>query len=207
MDGQAVILRGFLEKNAAERPDADALVTRTSRISYRDLHQSARAAAGAMQDLGLRHGDHVAILMGNDEKWLSLFYGAALIGAVTVPVNTRFKTNEIDFCLKKSDAKTLFYVSRFLSIDFEAMLVGIKPGIAIEVSDGVPVGQYRDTKVEAGDPLLIQFTSGTTAYPKGALLTHENMLRDALEAGKRIGVRPEDRYFNCRPFFHAAGST
>jgi fatty-acyl-CoA synthase len=202
-----VILREFLEKHAAERPDAEALVTQTSRISYKDLYQRARGAAGAMQALGLRRGDHVAILMGNDEKWLSLFYGAALLGAVTVPVNTRFKAAEIDFCLKKSDAKALFYVSRFLNIDFEAMLKGVKPPVAIEASEGVPAGTYKEEALEASDPLLIQFTSGTTAYPKGALLTHENMLRDALEAGKRIGVRPEDRYFNCRPFFHAAGST
>ncbi len=207
MDGQAVILREFLEKNATERPDGEALVTRTARISHGDLYQKAREAAGAMQQLGLRRGDHVAILMGNDERWLSLFYGAALLGAVTVPVNTRFKAAEIDFCLKKADAKALFYVSRFLGIDFESMLAGLKPGIAVEVTAGLPAGIFRERTVSSSDPLLIQFTSGTTAYPKGALLTHENMLRDALEAGKRIGVRPDDRYFNCRPFFHAAGST
>ena len=57
------------------------------------------------------------------------------------------------------------------------------------------------------DTLLIQFTSGTTAYPKGAMLTHDNMLRDAWAAGTRIGITAEDRYFNCRPFFHVAGST
>ena len=71
-----------------------------------------------MQALGIGSGDHVGILMGNDEKWLSLFYGAALIGAVTVPVNTRFKGAEIGFCLKQADCKALFYVDRFLNIDF-----------------------------------------------------------------------------------------
>lgn len=160
-----------------------------------------------MQALGLKKGDHVGILMGNDEKWLALWYGAALIGAVTVPVNTRFKAAEIEFCLKKSRCKALFYVRSFLNIDFESMLQGIKPPIAIEASGGLPAGHYKEVEIEESDPLLIQFTSGTTAYPKGVLLSHHNMLRDAWEAGKRVGVRPEDRYFNCRPFFHAAGST
>ncbi|HEX7248824.1 MAG TPA: AMP-binding protein [Burkholderiales bacterium] len=160
-----------------------------------------------MQAQGLRRGDHVAILMGNDEKWLALFYGAALIGAVTVPVNTRFKAAEIDFCLKKSDAKALFYVKSFLNIDFESMLAGIKPKISVEASGGLPAGNYKEVEVDPDDPILIQFTSGTTAYPKGAMLTHNSMLRDAWEAGTRIGVRRDDRYFNCRPFFHAAGST
>src|SRR5213075_631603 len=155
----------------------------------------------------IRRGDHVAILMGNDEKWLALFYGAALIGAVTVPVNTRFKAAEIDFCLEKSDCKALFYVSRFLNIDFESMVHGIKPAIALDVTSELPQGEFREGAVSSSDPILIQFTSGTTAYPKGATLTHESMLRDALEAGRRVGVRPDDRYFNCRPFFHAAGST
>jgi fatty-acyl-CoA synthase len=61
--------------------------------------------------------------------------------------------------------------------------------------------------VTPDDPLLVQFTSGTTAYPKGVLLTHTNMLRNAWAASRRLGVRPDDRYLNCRPFFHVAGST
>jgi len=122
-----LILGGILEQQARDRPRAEALVTASSRFTYAEMLEKARGAAGAMQALGIGRGDHVAILMGNDEKWLSLFYGAALIGAVTVPVNTRFKAAEIEFCLKKSDAKALFYVSRFLNIDFEGMLSGIKP--------------------------------------------------------------------------------
>jgi fatty-acyl-CoA synthase len=189
-------------------PSREALVTATSRFTYGELLEMARSAAGAMQELGLRKGDHVAILMGNDEKWLALWYGAALIGAVTVPVNTRFKAAEIEFCLRKSDAKALFYVRGFLNIDFESMLAGIKPPMAVDVSSSLPSGAFREKgRIGEEDPLLIQFTSGTTAYPKGAMLTHRNMLRDAYEAGARVGVRPDDRYFNCRPFFHAAGST
>jgi fatty-acyl-CoA synthase len=201
------ILQRFLEEHASREAAREALVTPAARITYAALLEKARGAAGAMQALGLRTGDHVAILMGNDENWLSLFYGAALIGAVTVPVNTRFKRAEIEFCLGKSDCKALFYTGRFLNIDFEEMLDGIKPRIAVDVSREIIPGKFKDAQVSPSDPVLIQFTSGTTAYPKGALLTHESMLRDAWEAGARIGVRPDDRYFNCRPFFHAAGST
>ena len=159
-----------------------------------------------MQAMGIGEGDHVAILMPNGEEWLALFYGAALIGAVTVPVNTRFKAAEIDFCLKQSGAKALVYVDRFLNIDFGAMIreLGIKT--AVEVSR-LGKGKYTPVNVQPEDLLLIQFTSGTTAYPKGAMLTHDNMLRNAWAAGARIGVLPGDRYFNCRPFFHVGGST
>jgi fatty-acyl-CoA synthase len=197
-------LRAFLEENPA---GAEALVTTTGRFTYGELLDRAKRAAGGMQALGLKRGDHVGILMGNDERWLALFYGAALIGAVTVPVNTRFKRGEIEFCLRQADVKALFYVRQFLKIDFEEMLSGIKPPIAIDVSQTPYEKEFQEASVDPADPLLVQFTSGTTAYPKGAVLTHDNMLRDAWAAGTRIGVRADDRYFNCRPFFHAAGST
>ena len=194
------ILRG----RAAE---AEALVTRSGRLTYRDLLSKAEEAAGAMQAMGLGRGERVGILMGNDEKWLALFYGAALIGAVTVPVNTRFKAAEIDFCLKQSGCKALFYVERFLSIDYGAMVREIGFSNAVDVSSAFPSSRFEPVEVSPEELLLIQFTSGTTAYPKGAMLTHDSMLRDAWAAGTRVGIRAEDRYFNCRPFFHVAGST
>jgi fatty-acyl-CoA synthase len=188
-------------------PQAEALVTPTARLTFGELLKQAEMAAGAMQAIGLQRGDRVGILMGNDEKWLALFYGAALIGAVTVPVNTRFKAAEIDFCLKQAECKALFYVERFLGIDFGAIVRQIGFPNAVEVTGGIPRSQYQEASVSPDDLLLIQFTSGTTAYPKGAMLTHDSMLRDAWAAGTRIGIRAEDRYFNCRPFFHVAGST
>jgi fatty-acyl-CoA synthase len=192
----------LLEKD----PSSEALVTLDQRLTYKDLREKAEQAAGAMQALGIGKGDHVAILMPNGEQWLALFYGAALIGAVTVPVNTRFKAAEIDFCLKKAGAKALFYVDRFLNNDYGAMVKEIDFRQAFDVSR-LGKGNYQPVKVQPDDLLLIQFTSGTTAYPKGVMLTHENMLRNAWAAGTRIGVRAEDRYFNCRPFFHVGGST
>jgi fatty-acyl-CoA synthase len=76
----------------------------------------------------------------------------------------------------------------------------------VELKD-VKEGKYTPVGVSPDDILLIQFTSGTTAYPKGAMLTHDNMLRNAWAAGSRVGIRADDRYFNCRPFFHVAGTT
>ena len=109
-------------------PEVGAPEARSPRDAERPLYlsgpsfQSERKRRARMQAMGIGHGDRVGILMGNDEKWLALFYGAALIGAVTVPVNTRFKAAEIDFCLKQSGCKALFYVERFLNIDFGAMV-------------------------------------------------------------------------------------
>ena len=209
MDGQDVNWKAqTLGEVLASKPrDAGALVTADGRFTYGDLLSKAERAGAAMQALGIRHGDHVGILMGNDEHWLSLFYGAALIGAVTVPVNTRFKTAEIDFCLKQADCKVLFHVERFLNIDFGAMVrqTGFKN--AFDIGRGLPDAPFTPVAVKPDDILLIQFTSGTTAYPKGAMLTHDNMLRDAWAAGTRVGIRADDRYFNCRPFFHVAGTT
>ena len=112
MDGQvlswqAQTLGEVLERQARERGSADALVTQVGRFSFKDMLERAKSVAGGMQALGIGRGDHVGILMGNDEKWLSLFYGAALIGAVTVPVNTRFKAAEIEFCLKQAECKAI----------------------------------------------------------------------------------------------------
>ena len=190
----------------SRNPQAQALVTRNGRFTYQQLLELARRAAGSLQALGIRKGDHVGILMGNDEHWLSLFYGAALIGAVTVPVNTRFKSAEIAFCLKQADCRLLIYADRFLNIDFGAMIRETAFAHAVELRE-LPGGAFKSNHVSPQDILLIQFTSGTTAYPKGAMLTHDNMLRNAWAAGTRVGIRAEDRYFNCRPFFHVAGTT
>src|SRR3954451_19207443 len=208
MEWKAQSLGEVLARQARGRGTLEALVTPIRRITYEDLYLRARSAATTLHTLGIGRGDHVGILMGNDEKWLALFYGAALIGAVTVPVNTRFKAADIAFCLQQADCKALFYVPRFLNIDFAAMVKETGFERAFDITKPLPEWSIGDTrKVSPGETLLIQFTSGTTAYPKGAMLTHENMLRDAWAAGARIGIRADDRYFNCRPFFHVAGST
>jgi len=233
-------LHQIAAERAHARADAEALVTATARLSYRAQYGAVRRAAKAMHALGVRRGDFVGILLGNDEIWVTLFYAAAMLGAVTVPVNTRFKSSELGFCLKQADVKALFTADRFLNIDFLAFLREAEPAIdatlpgtalpllhhVIVVGSEIPrTGRsFADflalgssvtdaeldalaAEVQPGDLLLIQFTSGTTAYPKAVMLTHDNMLRDAFTLSLRLGIRADDRYFNCRPFFHVAGTT
>jgi fatty-acyl-CoA synthase len=240
MSWAAKTLYQFLAEGAETRGDAEALVTMTARLTYRDQLQAVRHAAKAMLGLGVRRGDFVGILHGNNETWITLFYAAAMIGAVTVPINTRFKAGELAFCLKQADVKVLFTAERFLNIDFLSFLRSAEPAIdralpgaalpllreIIVSGDDIPragkswteflalgsavadeVIEGAAAAVRPDDLLLIQFTSGTTAYPKAVMLTHDNMLRDACAVGLRMGIRADDRYFNCRPFFHVAGTT
>jgi fatty-acyl-CoA synthase len=229
-----------LAERVRTRGSAEALVTANARLTYRELHAAVRRAAKAMHALGVRRGDFVGVLMGNDETWVTLFYAAATLGAVTVPINTRFKSAELGFCLKRADVKVLFTAERFLNIDFLSLLRAAEPAIdhdlpgsalpllrrvivmgsevpraatrlddVLALGAGVPddVLDGLAREVRPDDLLLIQFTSGTTAYPKAVMLTHDNMLRNAWAVGARLGIRPDDRYFNCRPFFHVAGTT
>jgi fatty-acyl-CoA synthase len=209
MTWKAQTLGQVLARQAAERGKQEAIVTPERRVTYEDLYLRAGSAACTLHSVGIRRGDHIGILMGNDEKWLALFYGAALIGAVTVPVNTRFKPGEIAYCLEQASCKALFYVPKFLNINFRELVKESGFKNAFDITRALPEWDVStgDAPSSPDETLLIQFTSGTTAYPKGVQLSHDNMLRDAWAAGVRIGIRPEDRYFNCRPFFHVAGST
>src|SRR6185436_6890380 len=105
VDGQALSWKAQTLGEALASRQGEALVTRLGRFTYQQLFERAKGAAGAMQAMGIGRGDHVGILMGNDEKWLSLFFGAALIGAVTVPVNTRLKSDEIRYCIEQADCE------------------------------------------------------------------------------------------------------
>lgn len=229
-------LEQALERAATRWPDAEALVIAGRRLNYLELHQSAQAYARALRASGIGHGDHVAVCMGNAVEWVEFFYGAAILGAVTVPVNTRFKAEELAYCLKQADVKLLFTVDRFLKIDFIEMLQGICPALKRRLPDAglpllkeivvlgnnVPKGAIASAQwlargagsaaadsrtVDANDVLLIQYTSGTTSYPKGVMLSHDNMLRNAACVAPRFDCGAGDRYFSARPFYHVAGTT
>jgi fatty-acyl-CoA synthase len=229
-------LADALARDAELFPGQEALVIGDGRVDYAELKRRVDETAQGLRALGVKRGDHVAACMGNTVEWAVFFYAAATVGAVTVPVNTRFKSDELAYCLKQADVKLLFVMNRFLKIDFIAMLREICPRIdatlpdpalpklenivvlgadvprgAIRYDDMLALGLTHDAPefddVTPGDVLLMQFTSGTTSYPKGVMLTHDNMLRNAAYVAERFDLRQSDRYYSARPFYHVAGTT
>ncbi len=221
---------------ATAHPQDQALVISGRRLTYAELRDDVREIAMGLRALGINRGDHVAVCMGNSPEWMIFFYAAASIGAVTVPVNTRFKADEMLYCLKQADVKLLFVADRFLKIDFIAMLRGICPVVdkklpdpalpllhtVVVLGENVPAGaisfagliakgaafdERQPPEVHPDDVLLMQFTSGTTSYPKGVMLSHDNMLRNAAYIAARFHLKAKDRYYSARPWYHVAGTT
>lgn len=229
-------LSTVLARNAREFPNQEALVISGRRLTCAKLWREAQRVAAGLRAQGIQRGDHVAICMGNSIEWVLFFCGAATLGAVTVPVNTRFKAEELEYCLKQADVKLLFVVDRFLKIDFIDMLRRICPAVESELPDprlpqlkqvvvlgsevpraaigfdellarGAAITNTASQAVSPDDVLLIQYTSGTTSYPKGVMLTHDNMLRNAAYVSRCFDCRRGDRYYSARPFYHVAGTT
>lgn len=225
-----------LDRAALQWPEAEAIVLPDERITFAALRQEVLVTAANLQRLGLRPGDHLAICMGNSVRWAVLLLAAATLGAVVVPVNTRLKAGEIGYCLRQADVAMLVTTDRLLRIDFIAMLRGLLPAIDTTLPgpelprlshlvvcgtdlpaaaiDGAELTRPADgdfdpaaQSVSPTDVVLIQYTSGTTSAPKGAMLTHDGLLRDAFHVGRRIDLQPGDRYFSQRPLFHVAGTT
>lgn len=219
-----------LERAATLAPDVEAVVAADGRLTWAELHARARAHRAALAAAGVRAGDHVGLCLGNGTEWVALFHALAGLGAVVVPVNTRFVADEVAYAVRQSRMRVLVTADRVLSSDFAAILrsVGATAGAAggfpdletvLVAGTDVPEGAVDLAAVLAADhppaPVvarpddvaLIQYTSGTTAFPKGVLLTHRSMCVNAFVSGQRIGVRAGDRMYSARPFFHVAGTT
>ena len=132
-------LAEILAATAAKHAQDEALVIAGQRLTWAELRDNVREVAHGLRAAGIGHGAHVAVCMGNSLEWVISFYAAASIGAVTVPVNTRVKADEMQYCLKQADVKLLFVADRFLNIDFITMLRGICPALDRTLPDpGLP---------------------------------------------------------------------
>ena len=224
-----------LHRAAVMAPDVEAVVSAQRRVSYAELEREVNAIRKSLRRVGVRKGDHVGICLGNGVDWVALFLAIGAEGAVTVPINTRLKDDEIAYALRHAHVSLLFIVDRFLNIDFIEKLRAICPAIDSQLpgsslpllqqvvvlgAGSTPAGTmpWSEFIQDRGEPLpepvctpddllLIQFTSGTTAAPKGVMLSHRNLLANGFFAGSRVGLRVADRFHSARPFFHVAGTS
>ena len=210
----------LLQAAAGDRGHADALIMPGIRLNYADLLARVQRLAGGLSALGIGPGSHVAICMANAPEWLIAWYAVTWLGATAVPINTRWKDQEIAWALDFADVTCVVFADTVVKLDFLAIFQRLRPRLPriatyIAVGSRVPHWALAFDSVAGPAPApqaqpdsigLIQFTSGSTARPKGAMLSHAAMLISARGGADYQGVRTEDRYFCPRPFFHVAGS-
>jgi acyl-CoA synthetase (AMP-forming)/AMP-acid ligase II len=189
--------------SAADRfGDAEAVVDGSLRLTFTEVVERIRCAAGAFADLGIGKGERVAIWAPNSAEWIIAAFGLLTAGGVLVPVNTRFKTEEAGDIITRSGAKAVLAQKGFLGQDYTAP-AGI-PVIDLK-SDFLSSGLPFERAVSGTDISDIIFTSGTTGRPKGAMMNHRQTLRMYEEWATLADLREGDRYLHINPYFHTFG--
>jgi acyl-CoA synthetase (AMP-forming)/AMP-acid ligase II len=189
--------------SAADRfGDAEAVVDGPLRLTFSQVVDRIRCAAGAFADLGIDKGERVAVWAPNSAEWIIAAFGLLTAGGVLVPVNTRFKTEEAGDVIARSGAKAALVQKGFLGQDYVAP-AGI-PVIDLK-SDFLSSGSPFERRVHGTDTSDIIFTSGTTGRPKGAMMHHRQTLRMYEEWATLADLRQGDRYLQINPYFHTFG--
>ncbi|WP_076243980.1 FadD3 family acyl-CoA ligase [Mycobacterium sp. SP-6446] len=189
--------------SAADRfGDAEAIVDGPLRLTFTEVVERIRCAAGAFAELGVDKGDRVAIWAPNSAEWIIAAFGLLTAGGVLVPVNTRFKTEEAGDIIGRSGANAVLVQKGFLDQDYTAP-AGI-PVIDLK-SDFLSSGRPFESAVSGTDIADVIFTSGTTGRPKGAMMNHQQTLRMYEEWATLADLREGDRYLQINPYFHTFG--
>lgn len=233
MSWTPMTLRDALARNVSRNGHGEALVFKGSRITWRALDDWSDRLARAFLAYGVEHGQNVATFTPNTLEWAALFCALGKIGAVIVPVNFRYKAAELAYVLKQSDAMMLIAATRHGDRDHTALIsagmaeaglarfVGIGGRALVDVADATTFAAFEaeansvkparlagaEARVTPEDVLIIQYTSGTTAFPKGVQLRQDQLLRSGTAMSGRMGMREGDRFLSPMPFFHIGGST
>jgi len=189
--------------SAGERfGDAEAVADGPLRLSFAELAERVRVAAGAFASAGIGRGDRVAIWAPNSAQWIIAAFGLLTAGGTVVTVNTRFREAEAGDIITRSGAKAVLVQKDFLGLDFQA-----PPGVpVIDLTSGfLSSGSPLERQVSADDVSDIIFTSGTTGRAKGVMMTHAQNLRWTRAWCDDVGLREGDRYLIVNPFFHMFG--
>ncbi|MGD0242956.1 MAG: AMP-binding protein [Streptosporangiaceae bacterium] len=203
--------------------DREALVDRPAgrRWTYAELAADVDALALGLIDLGIAKGDRVGIWAPNCAEWTLTQYATAKIGAILVNINPAYRTRELEFVLNQSDAMLLVAAQRLKTSDYAGMIAEVRPrcaGLETVVLLGTPQWQalldtgrgldraLLDTiELDTDDPINIQYTSGTTGFPKGATLSHHNILNNGFFVGELCNYTEADRICIPVPFYHCFG--
>jgi fatty-acyl-CoA synthase len=211
------------QRTAARFADRPALVSRQQdvRLTYAQLDAAVDAAAAGLLRAGIRAGDRVGIWAPNCAEWVLVQYATAKVGAILVNVNPAYRTHELEYVLRQSGVRLLFSASAFKTSDYAAMIDEVS-GAVETLERTVFVDRPEWAEFCAGepdrdaiaaqmaglsfdDPINIQYTSGTTGFPKGATLSHHNILNNGFFVTELIAIGERDVTCLPVPFYHCFG--
>jgi len=213
-------LNNSFEQTVSEHPQEIALHFANGTISYTKLHEAVKRMAGGLSTLGVMQGDRVAICLPNVPHFPIAFYAAMRLGAVVVPVNTMHKGREVSWLLEDSEAQVLViwagllnemsrYISLLRSLKNIVVLGDTDYPNAVDmirlIARSDPMSDIAD--LEEDDPAVVQYTSGVTGMPKGAILTHGNIFSNITACRELMRVTSDDIIVAALPFFHSMGQT
>jgi HIP---CoA ligase len=228
-DEEFVSIPNAVRLTARRHPSLEAVVDGDVRLTFSELESAMLDAVRGMIAMGIRPGMPVGLWAPNSAGWIVAALGVLGAGGVLVPLNTRFKGTEAAYILRKSGAGALITVTDFLDNDYLGMLRGADADVAaltrvVVISGGADADALdwagfleagrsvdRDQAHVAIDAVTseslsdIMFTSGTTGYPKGVMVSHGQSLRAHGWLTKVMGFRPGDRFLIIPPFFHTFG--
>ena len=204
-----------------EHGSRDALVARHQGIrwSYRELDAEVERCARALLAEGVAKGDRVGIWSPNNAEWVVVQFATARIGAILVNINPSYRAHELEYALRQSGCSVLIHAAGFKDADYGELLESIDapsvrrllPLVEWEAllarAAGVSVETLlqREAGLHFDEPINIQYTSGTTGFPKGATLSHHNILNNGFFIGQTLGYTPADRVCVPVPFYHCFG--
>ena len=212
-------LATLLDQSARRAPDHVALRLGELAVTYAQLDDQTKRFAALLKARGVQPGDRVALMLPNVPHFPIAYYGALRAGCVVVPMNVLLKGREIAFYLQDSGAKVLIAWNGFGAEAYEgAGLAGVpmvgagpdEPPAGIErvealVAATEPLEGIHQT--EPGDPAVLLYTSGTTGKPKGATLTHSNLMWNTEVNSRMFQATPDDVALGALPLFHSFGQT
>ena len=200
-----------LAQATARYPDRPAIRAGGDVMSYRDLDEASARAASWLLGRGITAGDRVCLMLPNTPEFAELYYGILRVGAIVVPMNPLLKSREVAYYLADSQATLALAWHGIADQAAEGArragtdLVIIEPGeLAGTLAECAPVAAIAERG--PSDTAVILYTSGTTGQPKGAELTHDNLLRNVeVTSSTLLNLRPEDVILGALPLFHSFG--